>query len=228
MTNVLLWLEGTSDQRLILSTSQRKGGLTLIEILVVDAQGLMLEGLRTILELEPDFRVVGTAKTPKEALQRCEALAPQVVVMDIPDPCTEQVDAIKAMKERHVGIVVVALSCHNTNNCVLGTLSAGADSFLLKDSPSEDLVRAVRVGLMGGVSLSPPVARRVVDQLRCLSETGALPMKGDTPLEIPLTEREIDVLRLRRKACRIVKSRGFTSMGTVKNHVSRSPQTRGP
>ena len=86
----------------------------------------------------------------------------------------------------------------------------------------EDLVRAVRVGLMGGVSLSPPVARRVVDQLRCLSETGALPMKGDTPLEIPLTEREIDVLRLVAQGLsnREIGEALYITEGTVKNHVS--------
>jgi DNA-binding NarL/FixJ family response regulator len=199
-----------------------KGGLALVEILVVDDQGLMLEGLRTILELEEDFRVAGTAKTPEEALQRCETLAPQVVVMDVPASCMAQVDAIKIMKERHVGIVVIALSSHSTDQCVLGTLSAGADAFLLKDSPSEDLIRAVRVGLTGGVSLSPLVARRVVEYVRCLSETGALPTEAESPLESPLTERETDVLRLVAEGLtnREIGEALYITEGTVKNHVS--------
>jgi DNA-binding NarL/FixJ family response regulator len=199
-----------------------EGAALLVGILVVDGQGLMLEGLRTILELEEDFQVVGMARTAEEALRRCGALAPQVVVMDMPEPCASHVDACTTMKSEFPGITVIALSSHNSDQCILGALGAGVDGYLLKDSPSEELIRAVRVGMAGGVSLSPQVARRVVDHLRQLLEHGPRPTKRETPIISSLTARETDVLRLVAEGLsnREIGEALFITEGTVKNHVS--------
>lgn len=194
----------------------------MIRILVADDQGLMLEGLRSILELEEDFQVVGMAKTGEEALRCCEAIQPDVVVMDVAMPSAADVNVIATMKSNYPGMKVLGLSSHSDDASILATLQAGADGYLLKDSPSEELVKAIRVVMASGVVLAPAVAKRVVEHLqRFLEREEQLP-ESEILLSEELTNREMDVLRLVAQGLsnREIADRLFITEGTVKNHVS--------
>lgn len=201
----------------------------IIRILIVDEQGLMLEGLRTILDLEDDFQVVGTAKTGREALRVCETTEPDVIVMDIGVPNEENIAALAYMKENYLQMKALGLSTHNTDECVLGALEAGADGYLLKDSPSEELIKAIRTVVSGGAALAPTVAARVVGHLKRLLASEVKHARWRVPLNHQLTDRETEVLRLvaRGLSNREIAEALYVTEGTVKNHVSSICQKLG-
>jgi DNA-binding NarL/FixJ family response regulator len=201
----------------------------MIRILLVDDQGLMLEGLRTILNLEEDFEVVATAKNGEEAIRQTEAVQPDLVVLDIRSPCDESIAVLNHIKQHYPSIKVLGLSSYDNDECVLGALRAGVDGYLLKDSPSEELIRAIRSVVAGGVTLAPPVALRVVTHVRRLLESEERQPRARISVRHQLTERELEVLRLVAQGLsnREISKSLFVTEGTVKNHVSSICQKLG-
>lgn len=198
-------------------------------ILIVDDQGLMLEGLRTILDMEEDLEVVLTAKNGFEAVQKCTGVDVDVVLMDIKLSSDDNIQAISQLKQNYPQLKVLGLSGYSEDECVLGALRAGADGYLLKDSPSEELIRAIRLVMQGGTTLAPQVAGRVVSHLCRLIENEERQPKARAPINHQLTERELDVLRLvaqglsNREIAKVL----YVTEGTVKNHVSSICQKLG-
>lgn len=198
-------------------------------ILIVDDQGLMLEGLRTILDMEEDLEVVLTAKTGLEAIQKCTSVAVDVVLMDVKLSSTDNIQAISQIKQDYPQVKVLGLSGYSEDECVIGALRAGADGYLLKDSPSEDLIRAIRVVMQGGTMLAPQVAGRVVAHMCRLLENEERQPKARAPLNHQLTDRELEVLRLVAQGLsnREIATALYVTEGTVKNHVSSICQKLG-
>ena len=196
-------------------------------ILIVDDQGLMLEGLRTILDMEEDLEVVLTAKNGFEAVQKCTGVDVDVVLMDIKLSSGDNIQAISQLKQNYPQLKVLGLSGYSEDECVLGAF-AGADGYLLKDSPSEELIRAIRLVMQGGTTLAPQVAGRVVSHLCRLIENEERQPKARAPINHQLTERELDVLRLvaqglsNREIAKVL----YVTEGTV-NHVSSICQKLG-
>jgi len=186
-----------------------------IRLLLADDQVLFRQGLRTILESEPDLEVVGEAGDGLEAVELTRTRQPDVVLMDIRMPRMDGVEATRRIREAG-GAQVVILSTYDDDELVFEALRVGAAGYLLKDFPAEELIKAIRtVHHGGGVLIPPPIAAKVVAELRR--------SRGATPPREPLTAREEEILGLvaRGLSNREIAQTLHLSEGTVKNALSR-------
>jgi DNA-binding NarL/FixJ family response regulator len=179
-----------------------------IRLLIVDDHPVVRDGLRGMFAGETDFDVVGEAADGAEAVTRAEGLRPDVILMDLRMPGLEGVSAIRMLADRGIGSHVLVLTTYETDREVLDAIDAGATGYLLKDAPRDELFRAVRAAARGEAVLSPSVATRLVSQVR-------------EPLREPLSQRELDVLKLvaRGTTNREAASRLYISEATVKTHL---------
>ncbi len=213
-----------------------------IRILIVDDQTLVREGFRKLLELEPDFEIVGTAANGEAALTLVEQLAleqtlPEVVLMDIRMPHLDGIAATQQIKMRFPSLQVVILTTFDDLELIRAGLAVGALGYLLKDVTAEQLVSTVRAAAQGEALLQPDIATKVFATLRpasLLPPSSSLPVSTTTPstssptITSPmaylehLTEREREILRLvaQGSSNRQIAERLFITEGTVKNHMS--------
>lgn len=197
-----------------------------IRILLVDDQKLMREGLRILLELEPDLQVVGEAADGQAALQAYASHQPDVVLMDVRMPGMDGVEATWRLRERWPEARVVILTTFDDNEYVFEALRAGALGYLLKDVSGEELANAVRKVATGGALIEPSVARKVLAEFARLAPPTRAPEEG---LAEPLSEREREVLRLLALGLsnREIAERLSLAEGTVKNYVTSILQKMG-
>jgi DNA-binding NarL/FixJ family response regulator len=195
-------------------------------ILIVDDQRLMREGLRTLLELEPDFAVAGEAGDGAAALEVYEASTPDIVLMDIRMPGMDGVEATRRLRARHPGARVIILTTFDDEAYVFEGLRAGAQGYLLKDLSGDELATAIRTVMAGGALIEPSVARKVFAEFARLAPA-ARPL--DAGLAEPLTEREREVLRgvAEGLSNREIGQKLFLTEGTVKNYVTSVLQKIG-
>jgi DNA-binding NarL/FixJ family response regulator len=190
-----------------------------IRLLIVDDQRLMREGLRTLLELENDLVVAAEAEDGQAALDRFEAVRPDVVLMDIRMPRLDGVEATRRLRQRWPAARVIILTTFDDDAYVFDGLRAGALGYLLKDVSGQELAEAVRTVASGGALIEPSVARKVLAEFSRLAEP-ARPARDHLPE--PLSEREQEILRLLASGANNRKIAGqlFLAEGTVKNYVS--------
>jgi NarL family two-component system response regulator LiaR len=182
-------------------------------VLIVDDHGVVREGLRAYLELEPDIQVVGEARDGLDAVRRASELHPDVVLMDLVMPNMDGVAATTRIKEAQPSTHVIVLTSFLDDDRVVPAIKAGATSYLLKDVAAADLARAIRAARAGQAQLHPEVAKRLMQQVTA-------PRKPDASAQ--LTDREREVLRLLadgRSNKEIARSL-VVSERTVKGHVS--------
>jgi len=162
-----------------------------ISVLIVDDQDLVREGLRMLLEAEPDLTVVGEAGDGGQALVQAQRLDPDVILMDVRMPHMNGIEATRQIKAHHPEIEVVVLSMHATRNYIIQVIQAGASAYLLKDSALEDLAAALVAVGKGGMYLSPAIstAAALKNEASGISEKNI----ADTQR---LTKRELQVLQL--------------------------------
>src|SRR5687767_46926 len=132
-------------------------------ILVADDHTIVRQGLRAILEGEPDFEVVGEAADGREAVKKAVTLAPDVVIMDVSMPKMNGLEATARIVKANPTIQVVALTMHSSEEYVYSLLKAGAKGYLLKESVSSDLVEAIHAVEGGGTYLHPSISTKVVE-----------------------------------------------------------------
>jgi DNA-binding NarL/FixJ family response regulator len=162
----------------------------IIKILLADDHAIVRQGLRSLLEKEPDIKVVGGAEDGREAMQLVRQLRPDVVVMDITMPNLNGIDTTHKIVGEFPNIKVIALSIHSHKQFIAGMLRAGASGYILKECLFSEFVQAVRAVVAGGTYLSPKITDVVVsDYVGCLSAT------ADSSLA-KLTDREHEVLQL--------------------------------
>ena len=161
-----------------------------IRVLLSDDHRIMREGLRSLLEKEPDIELVGEAEDGRSTLELASRLKPQVVVMDISMPGLNGIDATRKLLEKLPSVKVLALSMHTDQRFIEGMLRAGATGYLPKDCASEELVRAIRTVLSNQTYLSPSIAD-VVRRDYLSQRRGA-----DISVSRGLTDREREVLQL--------------------------------
>jgi DNA-binding NarL/FixJ family response regulator len=197
-----------------------------IRILLVDDQQLMREGLRILLELEPDLEIVGEAGDGQSALDAYAQLEPDVVLMDVRMPGMDGVEATWRLRERWPDAHVVILTTFDDDEYVFEGLRAGALGYLLKDVSGHDLADAVRTIAAGGALIEPSVARRVVTEFARMAPPSRLPDEG---LAEPLSDREREILRLLAQGLsnREIADRLSLAHGTVKNYVTTILQKLG-
>jgi DNA-binding NarL/FixJ family response regulator len=189
----------------------------MIRVAVVDDQALVRAGFRMILEAEDDMTVVGEAGDGRDAVELVARARPDVVLMDIRMPVMDGVEAT-ARITTYEGPRVLMLTTFDLDDYVYAALRAGASGFLLKDTPPELLVDAVRVVAAGEALLAPSVTRRLIEEFaRRPAPTGAVPGVDQ------LTEREVEVLRLmaRGRSNGEIAEQLYLGETTVKTHVGR-------
>ena len=186
-----------------------------LRLLIADDQPLMRAGFRAVLEATGDMEVVGEAGDGEAAVELARALAPDVVLMDIRMP---RLDGIEATR-RLAGHRVLILTTFGLDDYIIDALRAGASGFILKDVPTEELVRAVRLIAAGEALLSPAVTRRLLDRVG-----RRLPASATTaPAAFAeLTEREREVFELLARGLSNAEIAELLVVGdaTVKTHVS--------
>ncbi len=189
----------------------------MIRVLIVDDQRLMREGLRILLELEPEFEVVAEAVDGLEALDAYTKPRPDVVLMDIRMPEMDGVEATRRLLRAHPDAKVLILTTFDDDAYVLEGLRAGALGYLLKDASRETLAAAIRTVAAGGALFAPQVARKALEAL------SQAPTPPPPDLLEPLTEREREILRLVAQGLnnRQIAERLHLAHGTVKNYISR-------
>jgi DNA-binding NarL/FixJ family response regulator len=191
-----------------------------LDVLIADDQQMVRAGFRMILEAEPDMRVVAEAGDGEEALRAARRTRPAVVVMDIRMPVLDGVAATRRLlAELDPPPYVVVVTTFDDDENLYEALRAGASGFLLKNSPPEQLVDAVRAAAAGEGLLSTSVTRRVIEEL-----ARRAPAEPARPAALEeLTARELEVLRLMargRSNAEIAEDLVITP-GTAKTHVSR-------
>ncbi len=193
--------------------------MTPVRVLLVDDQALFREALATLLAAHDGIDVVGEAGNGDEALREAAALAPDVVLMDLRMPVLDGVAATRRLRVEQPGIRVIALTTFDDDEDVFAALRAGAVGYLLKDVLSARLVEAVLAAARGESVLQPSVAAKVLARFAQLPDA---PRARPQPLVVPLSERELDVLRLLAdgRSNREIAATLFLAEGTVKNHVT--------
>jgi DNA-binding NarL/FixJ family response regulator len=181
-----------------------------IRLVIVDDHPVVRDGLRGMFSGEPGFEVVGEAADGVEAVTVADALRPDVVLMDLRMPGVDGVTAINRLRDSGNTARVLVLTTYDTDRDVLPAIKAGATGYLLKDSPREELFRAVRSAARGEAVLSPSVATRLLGTVR-----------GPEAATEPLSQRELEVLGLvaRGSTNREAAAKLFISEATVKTHL---------
>jgi len=188
----------------------------MIRLLIVDDQHLIRQGLRTLLELEPDIDVVGEADNGETAVQQVTLHHPDVVLMDIRMPGMDGVAATEIIYRQENAPKVLVLTTFDDDEYVTAALRQGAVGYLLKDTPSETLADAIRAAHQGYTQLSPGILAKLTAHL-------GTPTPPAPPPELQhLTPRERDVLKLIATGAsnREIAETLYLSEGTVKNHVT--------
>jgi DNA-binding NarL/FixJ family response regulator len=189
-----------------------------VTVLIADDQTMVRQSFRAVLDAQPDIEVVGEARTGAEAVAACAELRPDLVLMDIRMPELDGLAATRLILGDDPVPRVLVLTTFDADEYVYGALSAGASGFLLKDSPLDDLVTAVRMVAAGNALFAPSVTRRVIAEF-----TGRRPRALDATRLDQLTPRETEVLRLVAKGLSNVDIAEVLVIAeqTAKTHVSR-------
>ncbi len=159
-------------------------------VLLVDDHAIIREGLRSLLEKQPDMEVVADTDDGRKAVEFVRQLSPDIVIMDVTMPGLNGIEATRLIAAESPEVKVIALSIHSQRRFVADMLSAGAAGYILKECLFDELVQAISVVVSGGRYLSPKIAEVVVDDyVKHLSNI------SDSPLAT-LTGREREVLQL--------------------------------
>jgi len=161
-----------------------------IRIILADDHRIVREGLRSLLEGQPDMEVVAEAEDGQEAVQLVRELVPDVVIMDVTMPGVNGIMAAHQVMAGYPDVKVIALSMHADKRFVMKMLDAGAAGYLLKDCAFEELARAIKAVIAGNTYLSPEVTGVVIDAYR---HRWVEPDPTDKPI---LSRRELEVVEL--------------------------------
>ncbi len=187
-----------------------------LRVVLADDHVMVRQGIRQFLEEEGDIAVVAEAANGEEALRLVAEHRPDVTILDIQMPGMSGVEATRQLRARFPDARILILTAHDDDPYVFALLRAGADGYILKSAPAEDLARAVRSVAAGEPALSPEVARKVVQQA-----VAGGPTRASESVET-LTERELEVLELTSRGLTnkaIGRQLGISSR-TVQGHLA--------
>ena len=161
-----------------------------LRILLADDHAIVRQGLRLLIDSQPEMTVIGEAADGDAVVAQAQALHPDVVLMDISMPGTNGLAATRTLKQRHPGLVVLVLTRHEEDTYLQELLRAGASGYVLKQSPPPQLLQAIRAVASGGIYLDPAITARVADGLLDGRQD------GDRAPDAAISDRESEVLRL--------------------------------
>jgi NarL family two-component system response regulator LiaR len=185
-----------------------------IRILIVDDHAIVREGQRALIETEPGLDLVGEAADGLEAVQMARSLQPDVIMIDLIMPRMGGIEAIEIIKAENSGVGILVLTSFAEDEKVYSAIKAGALGYRLKDASPQELLAAIREVYRGEPSMDPAIAQKLMRELQRSSD---LP-----PTEEPLTEREVEVLKLvaQGKPNQEIAETLVISERTVRTHVS--------
>lgn len=186
--------------------------MSTIRIMLAEDHAVVREGTRNLLELEPDFEVVGEAATGVEAVEVAGREHPDVAILDIGMPEMNGIEATRQIKARWPDINVLVLTAYDDDEYVFAFVEAGAAGYLLKDVPAEEVIRAVRAVHAGEPVLHPAVMKKLMARFAGQPAGSSI---GASEVEL-LSEREREVLTL--------AARGLTN-ATIGDKLNLSPRT---
>jgi DNA-binding NarL/FixJ family response regulator len=193
-----------------------------IKILLADDQALFREGLRMVLSTQADLEVVGEATNGAEALQLAATLRPDIVLMDMRMPVLGGVEATRRLHQSQPDCRVIVLTTFDEDELLFEGLRAGAVGYLLKAVSSPRLLEAIRTVARGDSILDPAITNKVVAELTRLSHPHLAAQSATQSLAEPISEREIEVLRLLAAGAsnQEIADQLIVALNTVKRHVS--------
>jgi DNA-binding NarL/FixJ family response regulator len=187
-----------------------------ITLLLIEDQTLMRQGLRTILELEEGFRVVGEASDGEAGVREALRTRPAVILTDVQMPRMTGVEATQAICAAWPAAKVIVLTTFDRDDYVFQSIRAGAMGYLLKDTPAQQLIDTIRRVHAGDVFIQPEIASRALREMAIKPEKAG----GVLPFDLSEREREVLVLLAQGSSNRDIAVRLHITEGTAKNHVS--------
>jgi len=187
----------------------------MIRVLICDDQEVVREGLRVILNAGPEIQIVGAAQDGAQALALIPAAQPHVILMDLKMPGVNGVEATRRIRDGHPNVRVLVLTTYDDDEWVFDAIRSGAAGYVLKDTPAEDLIAAIRAVAAGQTPVHPKVAGKVFARIARTAPTNAAPLAE-------LSEREREVLALVAQGLSNpdIAARIHLSEGTIRNYVS--------
>jgi DNA-binding NarL/FixJ family response regulator len=190
--------------------------MTPIRILIADDHPVVRDGLAAILSTQPDFSVVGAAGDGAEVVRLARSLNPDVLLLDLEMPVMDGVEALRRLREGGMPVRAIAFTAFDTDERILGAVQAGAQGYLLKGAPREELFNAIRVVHAGGSLLQPIVTSKLLRHVAGRNAAG----EDSPPGELSPREREVLALMARGLQNKEIAAELVISERTVKFHVS--------
>ncbi len=190
----------------------------MIKILLVDDQMILAEGIKSVLETCPDFKIAGIACDGAEAVAMCEKHKPDVVLMDIRMPNMNGVVATKRIKEINSGIKIIILTTFDDSDYILSAINNGASGYLLKDIGSTALIDAIKNAYAGDTILPSKIAKKITDAAMMVSSDKEIKLKK----AFNLSDREVEIALMLNDGFtnRQIASAMKLSDGTARNYIS--------
>jgi len=189
-----------------------------IRILIADDHKIVCDGLKALLEAQPDMEIVAQADNGREAVKLAQKQKPDMVIMDVAMPDLNGLEAVRQILSNNPRIKVIALSMHADKRYVTGMLSSGASGYILKHCAFEELVHAIRIVLSNQVYLSPTIAGIVVKELAQSKRPRARQSISASPQTLTSREREVLQLIAEGHSAREIAQRLHLSVKTVETH----------
>ena len=196
--------------------------MSAIRILLCDDQDIVTEGLQMILSSVADFEVIGVTHDGAEAVDAVAAREPDIVLKDLKMPIMNGIQATRKIRQAHPDVDVLVLTTYDDDEWVFDAIRAGACGYLLKDTPRDQLIAAIRGTVGGATYIDPNVAGKLLKQVAQPGLSAGLSAGMRNAIGADLNERELDVLRLLTDGLSNadIAERLYLSKGTVQNYVS--------
>lgn len=190
----------------------------MINVMIVDDQSIIKEGLKMILDSTKDIKVVNLAANGSEALYLCQLNTPDIILMDIKMPVMDGVEATKNIKTNYPRTKIIILTTFDDDEYILEALKGGASGYLLKDASPTEIADAIRTVFKGEAMIQPKIATKMISHFTKLTHSKGKPDEKHKAL----TDREVEITLLigQGKNNKEISEELFLTEGTVKNHIS--------
>ncbi len=186
-----------------------------ITIFLADDHTIVRQGLASLLEGEPRFKVIGQAENGRQAVSMVEELKPEIVIMDISMPLLNGIEATRLIKKSRPQTKVIILSMHTHDRYISELINLGVSGYLLKDSTGSDIIQAISAAVKGDTYLSPSISRRVIEDYLYLKKSSP---QEDLYGQLSNREREVFQMIAEGHSTKEISDILFISPSTVKTH----------